>query len=69
MHLIWNIQINLSDRHYKLEPNDNYRNTQTKEEKIFCDLLKQYQWDKYKNETYNSGRHHIYVIFKYKREI
>lgn len=62
------LQINEDSRLYEFDPNKNYCNAGTIEEKMFCTFLEQYGWEKYKNQEYNSGKHHIYVIFNYKME-
>ena len=35
---------------------------------MFSSILEQYCWDIYKDFPYNSGKHHIYVIFNYERD-
>lgn len=59
------LQVDEYSRLYEFDPNKNYKNADSMEEKIFCDFLKQYGWEKYKNQEYNSGKHHIYVVFNY----
>lgn len=62
------LQINEYSRLYEFDPNQNYEDSSSAEEKLFCDFLKQYKWEKYKNQDYNSGKHHIYVVFNYEIE-
>ena len=61
-------QINENCKLYEFDPNKNYSNGKSPEEKLFCIFLKQYGWEKFKHYAYNRGRHHIYVIFDYKSE-
>ena len=59
------LQVNQYSRLYEFDPNRNYQNVTSAEERLFCAFLKRYGWDKFKNQEYNSGKHHIYVIFNY----
>ncbi len=63
------IQVDENNRMYEFDPNLNYSNSDVEEEKIFNGFLKQYQWEKFKEHDYNRGKHHIFVIFNYEREI
>ena len=56
------LQINEHNSLYEFDPNRNYRNAESIEEKMFCTFLEQYGWEKFKNQEYNSGKHHVYVI-------
>lgn len=62
------LQINEHNRLYEFDPNRNYCNAESIEEKMFCAFLEQYGWEKFKNREYNSGKHHIYVIFNYEAD-
>lgn len=59
------VQVNKYSRLYEFDPNKNYYNATSIEERMFCSFLKQYKWEKFKGQEYNSGKHHIYVIFNY----
>lgn len=53
------LQINEYSRLYEFDPNQNYEDGSSAEEKLFCDFLKQYKWEKYKYQDYNSGKRNI----------
>lgn len=58
-----NAQINEYCRLYEFDPNKNHRNSNVPEYKLFCRFLEQYGCEQCKNYGYNSGKHHIFMIF------
>ncbi len=63
------LQVDEYSRLYEFDPNKNYQNADSIEEKMFCIFLKQYGWELYRDEEYNSGKHHIYMMFNYEKDI
>lgn len=61
-------EINDSNKIYEFDPNKHYRNTNCEEVKLFNIFLEQYGWKNFKDSSYNSGKHHIYVIFNYEEK-
>ncbi len=62
------LQISENDRLYEFDPNKEYGYSNGIEEKMFFSFLEQYCWDIYRDFPYNSGKHHIFVIFNYERD-